>query len=180
MVSEEGSAPISTTDLSNRRSQLRKSSRAGCRHVCRLMISLVSMWCKHAKGLDGQFFSLDPMKADDFRRIALEMPGAYEGAHMGHADFRISGHIFATIGYPDERFGVVVLRPEEQATFTRSAPRVFTPVKGGWGRRGSTKVNLSAARASTVRKAMAAAWQQKAAISPRATKSSSGKQVKRA
>jgi len=28
------------------------------------------------------------MRADDFRRIALGMKGAVEGAHMGHPDFR--------------------------------------------------------------------------------------------
>ena len=27
--------------------------------------------------------------ADDFRRIALAFPGAEEGSHMGHADFRV-------------------------------------------------------------------------------------------
>jgi len=97
------------------------------------------------------------MNAEDFRRIALEMQGAYEGAHMGHADFRIGGHIFATL-YPDERFGVLLLTPEQQGTFVRSAPRVFTPVKGGWGRRGSTQVTLSAARAPTLRRAMTTAW----------------------
>ena len=31
------------------------------------------------------------LKADDFRRIALEMKGAVEGAHMGHPDFRVNG-----------------------------------------------------------------------------------------
>ncbi|HVH49648.1 MAG TPA: hypothetical protein VM760_07205 [Sphingomicrobium sp.] len=29
--------------------------------------------------------------ADDFRRIALAFPGAEEGSHMGHADFRVGG-----------------------------------------------------------------------------------------
>jgi len=43
------------------------------------------------------------MNAEDFRRIALEMQGAYEGAHMGHADFRIGGHIFATLYPQSER-----------------------------------------------------------------------------
>jgi predicted DNA-binding protein (MmcQ/YjbR family) len=33
---------------------------------------------------------------DDFRRIALSFPGAQEGAHMGHADFRVGGKVFAT------------------------------------------------------------------------------------
>jgi len=110
------------------------------------------------------------MNAEYFRRIALEMQGAYEGAHMGHADFRIGGHIFATL-YPDERFGVLLFTPEQQGRFVRSAPRVFTPVKGGWGRRGSTQVTLSAARSPTLRRAMTTAWQRQAAKPPRMDKS---------
>jgi len=35
--------------------------------------------------------------ADDFRRIALELPEASENAHMGHPDFRVRGKIFATL-----------------------------------------------------------------------------------
>ena len=41
------------------------------------------------------------MTADDFRRIALGLPQAVEQSHMGHADFRVGGKIFATLGYPD-------------------------------------------------------------------------------
>jgi hypothetical protein len=37
------------------------------------------------------------MDADDFRRIALSMEGAEEGSHMGSADFRVGGRIFATL-----------------------------------------------------------------------------------
>jgi hypothetical protein len=40
------------------------------------------------------------MTPDLFRRIALGLPGAVEGAHMGHPDFRANGRIFATL-YPD-------------------------------------------------------------------------------
>src|SRR5688572_27326061 len=37
------------------------------------------------------------MTATDFRRIALNLDGAEEGAHMGAADFRVGGRIFATL-----------------------------------------------------------------------------------
>ena len=33
----------------------------------------------------------------EFRRIALGMKDAVEGAHMGHPDFRVNGRIFATL-----------------------------------------------------------------------------------
>lgn len=102
------------------------------------------------------------MSPADFRRIALEMDGACEGKHMGHPDFRVSGKIFATLGYPDQNSAVVLLTPEEQAAFVRAAPRVFTPVKGGWGRRGSTQIALGAVEARTLRKAVKTAWQRRA------------------
>lgn len=34
---------------------------------------------------------------DAFRRLALDLPGAIESAHMGHPDFRANGRIFATL-----------------------------------------------------------------------------------
>ena len=49
--------------------------------------------------------------ADAFRRLALSLPEAVEGSHMGHADFRVCGKIFATLG-PDETWGMVKLTPE--------------------------------------------------------------------
>lgn len=46
------------------------------------------------------------MRDDDFRRIALGMAGAMEGAHMGHPDFRVKNRIFATLHH-DRAFGMV-------------------------------------------------------------------------
>src|SRR3982750_3761098 len=102
------------------------------------------------------------MKPDEFCRIALSMPGAAESAHMGHPDFRVAGKIFATLGYPDQQFGVVMLSPEEQAQFVGAAPTAFKPVKGAWGRRGSTHVQLDTVDAATLRSAMVAAWRKRA------------------
>jgi hypothetical protein len=42
------------------------------------------------------------MSSSRFRRAALSLPGAIEGAHRGHADFRVGKRIFATLGYPDD------------------------------------------------------------------------------
>ena len=49
----------------------------------------------------------------DFRRVALGLDGAREGAHMGHADFRAHGRIFATIQSAER--GMVKLTPEQQS-----------------------------------------------------------------
>lgn len=102
------------------------------------------------------------MIADDFRRIALGLPEAVEGAHQGHADFRVGGKVFATLGYPDAGWGVVMLTPEEQEVRTLAMPEVFAPVPGAWGRSGSTQVCLDAADEATARGALTAAWRKRA------------------
>lgn len=79
------------------------------------------------------------MTADEFRHLALSLPEASEQAHMNHPDFRVRNRVFATLGYPDDDWGMVKLTAEQQAIFVRSEPAVFQAVKGGWGRRGCTK-----------------------------------------
>jgi hypothetical protein len=101
------------------------------------------------------------MTAGDFRALALGLPHASEGAHVDHPDFRVGGKIFATI-WPDEACGMVKLTPEQQEQFIREEPAVFSPVKGAWGRRGATRVQIGEARESTLRKALTAAWRNTA------------------
>jgi hypothetical protein len=96
--------------------------------------------------------------ADEFRSLALSLPEASEAAHMGHPDFRVRRKVFATLGYPDEGWGVVKLTPEQQARWVQAEPAVFVPVPGGWGRRGSTQVHLAVATEDVVRPALVAAW----------------------
>jgi hypothetical protein len=98
------------------------------------------------------------MTPDEYRRIALELPGATEGAHMDHPDFRVRGKIFATL-WPKERRGVVKFTPQQQEYATRTNPTVFEPVSGGWGRQGSTSLSLDHADEETVRSALLTAWQ---------------------
>jgi hypothetical protein len=99
------------------------------------------------------------MTAEQFRRLALSFPEAVESSHMNHPDFRVrGGKIFATLAYPDEKWGMVKLSPEQQEEFVRAKPEVFVPVKGGWGRGGATSVLLRVAKSRELRPAMAAAW----------------------
>jgi len=100
--------------------------------------------------------------ANDFRRLALSLPDAEEAAHMGHPDFRVGGKIFATLGYPDTQWGTVGLTSEQQEFFVGAEPKMFVPVKGGWGKRGATSVRLRAARTGPVREALTAAWRNRA------------------
>ena len=99
------------------------------------------------------------MTAEDFRRIALSFDGAEEGSHMGAVDFRVGGHIFATLASVEHGFGNLMLTPEIQAQFVGDAPDVFLPVAGGWGRMGATHVRLAKANRDVLKGALRTAWQ---------------------
>lgn len=98
------------------------------------------------------------MKVADFRRIALSMEGAEEGSHMGAADFRVGGRIFATLAAEKQGFGNLMLDAEQQAAFVGEEPEVFLPVPGGWGRMGVTHVRLAKANEYLLRGALRTAW----------------------
>ena len=64
------------------------------------------------------------MNAADFRRLALLLEGAEEGSHMGAADFRVGGKIFATLASQDQGYGNLMLSPEQQAAYLRRPARL--------------------------------------------------------
>ena len=101
------------------------------------------------------------MNADDFRRIALSLEGVEEGSHMGSADFRVGGRIFATLAAIGKGYGNLLLTPDEQARFVEELPEVFIPVPGGWGRNGATHVRLDAANEDLLAGALRTAWKQR-------------------
>src|SRR6201993_4483465 len=98
------------------------------------------------------------MNATDFRRIALSLEGAKEGSHMGAADFRVGGRIFATLAAQAQGYGNLMLSPELQADFVAEAPDIFIPIAGGWGRNGATHVVLGKANPDLLLGALKAAW----------------------
>ena len=106
------------------------------------------------------------MTSRDFRRIALSLPETSESAHMKHPDFRVRGKIVAALAYPAAGFGMVKLTPEQQSDFVHDEPKMFAPVKGGWGRKGATNVILKSAKPDRVRRALLAAWRN---VAPRNT-----------
>lgn len=93
-----------------------------------------------------------------FRRIALAFKDVVEQAHHDHPDFRVGGRIFATLGYPDAKWGMVNLTPDQQRTFLHDHPDVFAPSAGAWGAQGSTAVRLHAADEEVVGEALTLAW----------------------
>ncbi len=118
---------------------------------------------------------LNPAGGDRFRRLALTLPGAVEGAHMGHPDFRVNGRIFATLAYESRGQGTLMLTPEQQQAFIQELPGLFEPVPGGWGRAGATLLRLSPADDATLYGALSTAHQnilRKASAAKRGRKTS--------
>jgi hypothetical protein len=106
----------------------------------------------------------------DFRRIALRMPDATEGAHFGNADFRVGGKIFATLSLEKQGFGVLLLSPEQQAGMVQDESEIFSPVPGGWGRNGSTRVSLAKVTPDILAAALKTAWQRRVTMNMRPPK----------
>src|SRR6202521_2413834 len=95
------------------------------------------------------------MTTDDFRRIALSLPGAEELNGLGYPNFRTGRKSFATI---EGSAAVIRLTRDQQATFVAPAPEVFEPVSSGWGRLGSTGIRLDVADRAMGQEALATAW----------------------
>ena len=97
------------------------------------------------------------MNADEFRKLALALAGVSEGSHQGHADFRVDGCVFATLG-PDEDWAMVKLTPDVQSSSVAAEPDVFEPFNGAWGKQGCTRVALAKGRGSVIEVALVSAW----------------------
>ena len=98
------------------------------------------------------------MTVEDFHRIALSMPGTMEVSRLGQANFRVGRKTFATIEGPNDSITLVRLTPDQQAMFISRAPAVFAAAPGGWGRLGTTIVQIAKADEATVQDALATAW----------------------
>ncbi len=115
------------------------------------------------------------MNAEDFRRIALSLPGAEESSHMGSPDFRVGGRIFATLASQSKGLGNIKLTLEQQAAFVQELPEVFVPIAGGWGRMGMTHVRLAAVSEDVLEGALRTAWKLRAGKNTRQKKKIRGK-----
>ncbi|WP_260704238.1 MmcQ/YjbR family DNA-binding protein [Edaphobacter flagellatus] len=111
------------------------------------------------------------MKPSDFRRIALSLDGTEESSHMGAADFRVGGHIFATLASEKQGYGNLMLSPELQQAFITDQPDIFLPIAGGWGRMGMTHIRLTLATEDILTGALRAAYNLRLEKNQRTAKS---------
>jgi hypothetical protein len=93
-----------------------------------------------------------------YRTLALGLPEAVEGSHMGNVDFRVRGKIFATLHPPRLNRGALKLTVEQQKSLMAAEPACFAPAAGAWGRKGWTLVRLQRADSAIVRRALEMAW----------------------
>ena len=90
---------------------------------------------------------------NDARRMALALPEAHEGAHMGHADLRVRNKIFASL--PNDAGRVAIkIAPADLDLLTQADPATFSDVWGGrW-----VGVDLERVERATLRQLLADAW----------------------
>jgi hypothetical protein len=97
------------------------------------------------------------MGPEDFRRIALSLPEAVEVYRRGASLFRVERKTFASLEGPGDAVATI-LTPDQQSMFMDAAPKAFQSVAGGWGRFGSTKVNLASVTHALLQSALGTAW----------------------
>ena len=93
-----------------------------------------------------------------FQALALSLPEAEASSHMGNADFRVRGKIFAGPGEGRDGAAIIKLTAEQQEMLCAAEPAVFWPVEGWWGRKGWTRLIIEAADETTAASALWMAW----------------------
>jgi hypothetical protein len=119
------------------------------------------------------------MDTNDFRDLALGFEDSEESTHMGAADFRVGGRIFATLAHEHLGFGNLMLSPELQQSLIAEAPEVFLPVSGGWGRQGITHIRLADATPEQLLKGIQFAWDLRVQKNDKSKKSQGKRKTQR-
>jgi hypothetical protein len=91
------------------------------------------------------------------RQAALSLPETKEYRHFHLPAFRVGKKIFATI-HEDKYFMMVKLSLVDQSVFCSFNKEIIFPVPGGWGRQGSTFINLKKVKKSLFMDALTTAW----------------------
>ncbi|MFM1875666.1 MAG: hypothetical protein RL266_1403 [Bacteroidota bacterium] len=79
---------------------------------------------------------------ETFRELALGYENATEEPHFEKVSYRLKNKIFATLDL-QARTAVVKLTLEQQAAVLEEHPDSSLPVKGAWGKKGWTSIDLN-------------------------------------
>lgn len=105
-----------------------------------------------------------------FRQLALALPGAEEKPHFDLPSFRVKNKIFATIHTKNNR-AMIKLPPVEQSVFCAVDKAIIYPVPGAWGAGGATLFELAKVPKDILQDALLQAW---LAIAPKKLKAEHG------
>jgi predicted DNA-binding protein (MmcQ/YjbR family) len=94
---------------------------------------------------------------EEFKNMAGSFPESYEEAHFEKESFRVRKKIFATM---DEKKRQVVVRLSEidQSVFCAFDRTVIYPVKGAWGKKGWTLIELQKVKRDMLTDAIKASY----------------------
>ena len=97
------------------------------------------------------------MTRDEGLALALDLPETTAAPHFDRTAVKVvKGRILATFGAAGDMN--VKLTPDEQDVFAGRAPGIVSPVAGGWGRQGWTRVALAEADRPLVLSLLRSAW----------------------
>jgi hypothetical protein len=99
---------------------------------------------------------------EEFRQLALSLPGAIELPHFELTSFRVNKKIFATLDAQNHR-ACLMLSAIEQSVFTTQDKAIIYPVPNKWGQQGATYVKLTKVHPDLLKDALTVAYEGKAA-----------------
>jgi hypothetical protein len=92
------------------------------------------------------------------RSLALALPDASEAPHFHRLAFRTPRKIFATLDGAARDLNLM-FDPDLRDFYCEQAPDAFSPVPGGWGRKGATRCLLDTVDEATLVSALRSAHQ---------------------
>ena len=96
------------------------------------------------------------MTGEEFRALALALPGTAEAPHFDRHAFRVR-RIYATLA-ADGLSANLNLSPDEQEHYCALWPEALAPVPNAWGARGWTTATLDRIAADALGAPLRAAW----------------------
>ncbi|SOC86188.1 YjbR protein [Ensifer adhaerens] len=90
--------------------------------------------------------------AEDFKRIALSLPGTAARPHVDRMAYRVR-RIYATLA-PDRLSANLMYGPSDQKRICEARPEAFFPLPNKWGEKGATTVVLDSVTEEELREAL--------------------------
>ena len=90
------------------------------------------------------------------KELALALPAVSEAPHFDRVAYRTPRKMFATLGASGSDLNLM-FNPDLRDLFCEMAPEAFSPVPGGWGRKGATRCDLTVVDEATLISALMAA-----------------------